>query len=136
MYYTNIRRYFDIFPKKNIKVILFDDFSAKINEVLREIFLFLKVDETFKPEIDFKHNIGGVPKSSTLYSILKYRRSMHHFKPYVPEKIRKFYRKVRDNNLVKAPPLSSEIRRQLGEIFEADILQLQEILKKDLSDWI
>jgi hypothetical protein len=135
MYYFNIKRYFDTFSKDQIKIILFDDFAVKTAEVLKEIFNFLKVDQTFKPVLGVKYNKGGVPKSSILYSILKYRRSMYHFKPYVPTAIRVAYRKLRSSTLVKASPLSPEIRHQMGELFKCDILRLQDLLGKDLSHW-
>ena len=39
-------------------------------------------------------------------------------------------------NLARPTPLSPEVRRQLVNVFRPDIVQLQDLLDKDLSCWL
>ena len=50
------------------------------------------------------------------------------FKPELRQKIRR-------NNLLK-PQLEVETRRELSQIYRQDILQLQELINRDLSKWL
>ncbi len=47
-----IGRYFDIFEKENIHIVIYDDLVANIEVVYRDILEFLRVDPTFQPEFE------------------------------------------------------------------------------------
>lgn len=51
-YTEHLKRYTEIFPKEQIKVIIFDDFKNNTEKVYKDILVFLDVDPNFKP--DFK----------------------------------------------------------------------------------
>ena len=52
-YFQQVRKYFDIFGKNNVKVIIFEEFSANEESVIKEILKFLNIDAN-TANIDFK----------------------------------------------------------------------------------
>ncbi|HLC76285.1 MAG TPA: sulfotransferase [Candidatus Peribacterales bacterium] len=55
-YGEQLERYYKIFPKEQILVLLYEDFVDNPNNVLRTIFTFLGVDPTFEPDISERYN--------------------------------------------------------------------------------
>lgn len=138
-YYHQLKRYFDLFPQEQIKVYLHDDFTSNPLSVLQDAFRFLGVDDTFNPNMSARHNVSGIPKNKVLHEFL--RAESHPvktlLKPLIPKKLRRSVMlNLHNNNLEKATPLSQDIRQQLSELYEEDILKLQDLIQKDLSKWL
>src|SRR5207237_1012880 len=45
LYYTHLKRYFDRFPREQIKVFLYEDWQAGV-DLLKNVLRFLRVDDT------------------------------------------------------------------------------------------
>jgi hypothetical protein len=54
-YKKYLKKWIETFPKKNIKIIIFEDFKKDNLNTVREIFNFLEVDGNFIPEIEKKN---------------------------------------------------------------------------------
>jgi hypothetical protein len=136
-YYTQLKRYFDIFSRDQIKVYLFEDLTTHPTGLMRNIFQFLGVDNTFTPNISTKHNISGLPKNEAWHNFFIGPNPIKTaFRPFMSAGLRRrVSAKLRNQNLVK-PPLSPETRRQLIDLYRSDILQLQELIRRDLSQWL
>lgn len=136
-YATQLKRYFKLFDRNQIKVYLFEDYKNNPTEILKDIFHFLNVDETFTSEIVTPKNISGIPKSKALYTFLRKNNSVKSFfKPFIPSRFRKqMISQLMQKNMLK-PTRSLEIQLKLREIFREDILELQELLQRDLSKWL
>lgn len=144
-YYPQLKRYFERFGRDNVRVYLYDDLMADPESVVRDMFRFLEVDDTFEPDVSSKHNVSGLPTSKVLqraYLFLRGSSSLKNaLKPLLPPGLRgKLYsralRSVQSRNLKKAPPLSPRVRRELTEIYRDDIMQLQDLIQRDLSKWL
>ena len=137
-YYAQLKRYFDLFEREQIKVYLYEDFQTNSLSVLQDIFRFLGVDDTFIPNTDQKHNVTLIHKNKALHQFLTQSnpiKSLLH--PLLPSKLRqRFALKLRELNLDKKPQLLPEVRRQLIEEYREDILKLQELIQKDISHWL
>jgi hypothetical protein len=59
-YYSQVKRYFDVFGQDQVKVYLYDDLRGKPSSMLGDIFRFLDVDETFVPDLSIEHNTAGI----------------------------------------------------------------------------
>lgn len=136
-YYVQLKRYFDKFDSSQIKVYLYEDLSDRPMEVLQSIFQFLEVDESFTPDISTRHNISGMPKNKILHTFLtKQNLVKAALSPLLPGDLRKqIVVKLKSQNFSK-PQLSPEIRSQLVAVFREDILQLQDLIQRDLSSWL
>jgi len=129
-YYANLKPYFDQFPPEQIRVYLYEDWSANPTNVLRDIFCFLNVDETPNIQVQ-KLNITFCYRSKLL------RKFLIKSKLLLPEwSSTKLYQQLTLWNRVKPPPLAPALRRALTEGYRQDILRLQTLINRDLAHWL
>jgi len=136
-YAAQLRRYFQLFPREQVRVYLYEDYTADPVRVLQDLFEFLDVDSTFRPDTSVRHNVSGWPRSQTLQAFLhqpgRWRDRLKHL---LPARLQRWLGKhVHALNTVK-PPLSSALRRELIQLYREDILELQALLQRDLSAWL
>lgn len=143
-YHEQLSRYYETFEPGQIKVYLYEDLNDDPSGVLRDLYSFLGVDDSFVPDVSARYNASGVPRNERLHAL-------HHFllrpnpvkaalKPFLPRKLRQGLRAnlvntLRNRNLVK-PPLPEEARRRLVEEYREDITKLQGLIGRDLSGWL
>ena len=137
-YFEQVKRYFDLFDRDQIRIYLYDEMKAEPLGFLRNIFRFLNVDDTFAPDISVRYNTAGIPRSKVFQSLLI---GQHPFKVavrlFVPKhQRRRIFAKLYHRNLMLPPPLPPEVREQLIELYRLDILKLQELIQRDLSKWL
>ena len=137
LYSEQVKRYFDLFDRRQLAIYLYDDLRANPAAVLGDIFRVLGVDDTFVPDTSLRHNVSGIPRSRALHAFLaKPNVVTSLLAPFVPESIRWRIRiPVSNWNLVK-PPLPDEARRLLGPELREDVLRLQELIGRDLTAWL
>lgn len=136
LYSRQIQNYLQFFDSSQIKIYLYEDFSYNPNIILKDIFQFLNVDDTFIPNTSIMYNVSGSPKNRNLQKILT---SPHPFlKKMIPfTTFRKYIqRKAKELNLNPKPKISPELRHQILPFFREDILNLQQIINRDLSSWL
>jgi hypothetical protein len=138
LYSEQLRRYFGLFDPAQLRVVIYDDFNTRPGEVLRELFEFLEVDPTFVPDVSQRRNVSYVPKNATYNRLIAGQNPLKAaVKAVLPVGLR---RRVKDSlqssNLTAPTPLAPEIRQQLMDVFRSDILQVQDLLHRDLSHWL
>lgn len=135
-YYAQLRRYFDRFGRDQLKVYLHEDLESDPLGVLGDLCSFLEVDETFVPNLSAKYNRSGVPKNETFHAVVtRFRQSK--LKRLLPDQlVRRLRDPVRALVLAEAPQLSAEVRKDLVGLYCEDILQLQDLIQRDLSKWL
>jgi hypothetical protein len=136
-YHQQLLRYYELFPNQNIRVFLYEDLVSKPQELLIEIFNFLGVNPTFTPDISFRFNPSGEPKSLWLQkTVVGESKFKDIIKLLLPQNLR---RQIRQNlfgyNLQKIP-MEQETRKYLSSLFASDIKNLQDLLHRDLSHWL
>ena len=65
-YYAKMKRYYDLFPARQIKVVLFDDLKREPMKVCSDLFDYLGVDNSYRPDVSRIHNEGAFPKNKLL----------------------------------------------------------------------
>lgn len=133
-YYKQLSRYFELFDRSQIKVCLYEDLNTNPAGVIKDLFEFLEVDSSFEPDVSRKYNVSVVPKNPLLTALIKNLKPVTPaVKTLLPDGVRHYIRsKVFDT----PPPIAPEMRKQLGEEYREDILQMQELLGRDLSGWL
>jgi hypothetical protein len=136
-YYEQLKKYFQIFDRNQLKIYLYEDWHNNSHEVLRDIFQFLGVDETFVPNMSVRHNSAAIPKNKKIDSFIKKPNIIKDLiKPFIPFQLRRSLRdKIEKQNLGK-PSLSHHVRQELINIYREDILKLQDLIHRDLSKWL
>jgi Sulfotransferase family len=137
-YYTQLKRYCDVFDRNQIKVYLYEDLRADLPSVVRDIFRFLEVDESFVPDTSLRHNVSGTPKDGLLPRLVFRRNPIKAaLRPLFPQVVRqRISGSLRSQFLVEASPLTPAVRRELCEVYRDDVLKLETLIKRDLSGWL
>ncbi|MEL6352915.1 MAG: sulfotransferase [Cyanobacteria bacterium J06627_28] len=137
-YYSQLKPYFQIFDRSQIKVCLYEDFSKDSTKVMKEILSFLDVDNNFIPDMTARHNQSLIPKNKTLHHFLMQQNiAAKTIKTILPEQVINLAKSIRARNLVKSnAKLSAQARQNLMAIYREDILELQALIDKDLSCWL
>lgn len=69
-YGEQLARYYDLFPKEQILLLDYQDYQERPLEVLQKIMAFVGVDDTFAPDMSWRPNAGGRPKSQWFQDFL------------------------------------------------------------------
>ena len=70
-YYEQVRRYREAFPSENIRVYFYENYRRDAPALLRDLFGFLSVDETFAPDMTKKQLEPRVPRFPAPFRLLK-----------------------------------------------------------------
>ncbi len=71
LYYKQLKRYYELFDKSQIKIIRYEDFKDGPHKTMKDIFSFLHVDESFAPNMFIRHNKTTYPRSPLLHNLLE-----------------------------------------------------------------
>ncbi|MEL7038536.1 MAG: sulfotransferase [Cyanobacteria bacterium J06592_8] len=136
-YYDQIKRYLDIFPSEQIKIIIYEDFKSDPVNILEDIYKFIGVDENLIPDLSQKHNVTYLPKNN-LINLIMSRKSIAKdiFKSILPSQFTQVIaNQLRKGNQAQVPPLSSEIKQHYIASYQEDISKLEQLIDRDLSVW-
>jgi len=135
-YYCQLSRYYKLFDRSQIKIILSEDLDRNPNGVISELLEFLNVDATQLPDVSVKYNQGGVPRGQLLNRILtrpsRFKRAL---RPLLPRSVHNFYLRVKHGNLER-PEILEKTRQALKETYRNDIEKLQNLIGRDLNAWL
>ena len=135
-YSVQLQRYFSLFDREQIKIYAYEDLNNDPKGTIVDIFRFLEVDDTFVPEMSARYNVSGLPKSRTVHTLLT---NLPWFaglaKSLLPRRARRRMMEVRNRNLAK-PEIPEDARRYLYEIYRDDVVNLQELIRRDLTTWL
>jgi hypothetical protein len=138
-YYRHLLPYFKLFGRHQIKVYLFEDLKADPSGLLQDIFRFLAVSDDFVPDMSIRYNMSGHPKNKMLQPLLGKSPITKAIRHILPAPLRQPAMAIqemwRGRQFVK-PSLSPEIRSTLIAGYRDDILQLQDLIQRDLSNWL
>lgn len=134
LYSAQIERYFTIFPKQNVKVILFDTLKKNTQLEMRNLFDFLSVDPEFTPDYNKKYNESYLYKNEFVNAVTRNAKLSHFLRSILNENIKN---KIR--NLITAkrknPTITADERIYLSAFFKEDIAKTEKLLQINLSDW-
>ena len=137
-YSVQLKRYYNLFPKENIKVYLFEDVVKNPKETLKDIFKFLNVDENIEIDVSKKSNVSGTPKGILGFILkkMRYYNLMPKFaiSDYLPTfMVNLLFKSVYKNT----EKLDSVLRKELTDkYYREEILKLEKLIDRDLSNWL
>lgn len=138
-YAEQLKRYFDVFGREKVHVILFDDFKRDTAKAYKDILAFLNVDTSFHPVFQVI-NPNKTPRSRRLQEFLVAPPSILTgiFKRVTPKNVQgRFLKRLRRLNTqyTSRPVLDPALRQCLQVEFLPEVQQLSELLGRDLSSW-
>jgi hypothetical protein len=138
-YTDQIKRYLDVFGRENVHVIIFDDFVRDTALVYKQTCEFLKVNGGFYPEFRVV-NPNKSLRSQTLLYLIKYPppAAQRLGEALLPERLRRGLRRrlrLLNTRYDHRPTMEPELRRRLQAEFLPEVMQLSELVGRDLTHW-
>lgn len=140
LYFKQISRYLDYFPRENMKILLFEDMVANPEKEMSEVFAFLGVDTSFTP-IDMvkRVNPSQIPRLHGLYVLGKrVTTKLHdHDLIWMIEGLKKvgmkrlFFARPRRSHF---PELAVDAYNHLRQFYEEDVIELSSLLNRNLKE--
>jgi hypothetical protein len=135
-------RLLSIFPRDQVKLILYDDFTASPAKAYRETLEFLGVPHDGRTEFP-RINENKRARMSWLRRLYRkppavLRGAVRSLKQAVgAEEVAGLQKKIVELNTVRErrPPLSTQFRAELVETFRDEVSLLSRLLNRDLSHW-
>ncbi len=144
-YYRQLKRYFDLFPKENIKVLFFEDMKKDKISFLKEVESFLGVSSYIPLRIHQLSNPAGILKFKIIGRMLTRMRLWlrRHNMIFLIKLSRligisKLYRALTItwvNPYSVKPQMEKTLKVTLRKYFKRDVENLEKLLDKDLSHW-
>ena len=137
-YYDQVKSYKDNFS--NVLVCDFEELNNDPISVMKIIYNFLEVDHNFKPNIKVKYNIARSNKPSLIHKAFLNLNSRTRMKI-----MRNIGKLIGNDNLSKIVNLlvkkdeskpDEYSRNYLINEFNEDIIKLEELINKDLHNWL
>ena len=138
-YSEQLERYFDVFGRKKVHVIIFDDFKRNTAAMFCELLEFLDVDPSFRPEFrvinrnkTFRHRplqkffIAPPPLLTKILNKITPQPLQGRF-------LVKFMRL--NTRYIDRPPLSTDLRKRLQAEFQPEVRKIGQLIGRDLSSW-
>jgi len=135
-----VERYLRVFPRDQIKIILFDDFARSPAEVYFSLLDFLGV-EGIAPRSYAIRNPHKEPRSIALAALLQRPpKFITKLLDLIPQPHRYammgLIQGLLNTRRVDRPPLRPKTRQRLMEQFAPDIRKLELLIDRDLSKWL
>lgn len=142
LYYKQLKRYFDVFDKAQIHIVFLEDLKNDAEKACTDLYDFIGVDTLFVPP-----NLHGKANASKAVKFKFVSKLMGQFsKLMVGLGLSGLVEKLKQSGLkkwvmgmnsspIKYPPMSEEERAYIMNAVSDDLVQLEELLGKDLGHW-
>lgn len=134
-YYNQVKAYKDNFSR--VKIYLFEDLKNDAENLFIDLLNFLGVDTHFVLNTRFKYNFSGIPKNKFVGDLI-YKPNIFKTiaKVILPDRVRLDIKKNLMKTSNEKPELKDFERNALKDIYKDDVVKLQTLIGRDLSDWI
>ena len=132
LYSENIKRYLDIFGKKQVKIIIFEELVKNTKGVLKEILGFLDLDTSLTHFKTKAHNPHRIARGSVAESILWSTKASKLSRKFLSPSSRKLIQEkllLKKQPKPKMDPVDSKV---LIEFYRDDVKKMEELLGRKL----
>jgi len=136
-----VKRYLDLFDRKQVKIIIYDDFKKDNARVYREVLDFLGVDLNFTPNFDLVNvnKVAKFPKVKILFKSSLFTKISEIPQIFLPKPMYPKYVNFRNAIFrllfVKEQPRSPmdpKLREELMRKFKPEVKRLSKLVGRDL----
>jgi hypothetical protein len=135
LYYRQVKRYLDVFPRENIRIYWYEDDWRQPARMLADLFAFLQVDTGFMPDTTHRSLEQRAPRVAAVNYLLKKSNIWPSVKGFVPAVLRGRLRAMAFRG-GRPAAMDPKDRQFLIEYYREDVLALSALLGRDLSRWL
>jgi hypothetical protein len=136
LYFNHLSRYYDLFPHQNIKIYLFDNLRENPQKMLNEALASIGLPP-YSFDLTMSFNRSGSLRFNKVYRLLRGKRISNIARIVLPAGI---YRNLRSSiektTIKKSDPVGTKQRKELQDLYRSDILALENLIDRDLSNWL
>lgn len=133
-YYEQVKRYFDLFGKENVMIILFEDFKTNTDYEVRRLYRFLAIEENINVNTTVRYNSFATPRNKIIRKIYKNKSLRILFRKIFPQKLTSVIKKIILTKTKNNLPDPSTVK-YLKALYKNDMLELEKILNQNLEKW-
>ncbi len=139
---NQLERYFNVFGRERVHVILFDDFRRNVEAAYQSVLEFLEVDPSFRPPGGFRAvNTRKAPRLTGVWRAIRFAPLpvKRLWRAALPHAWRGQILMLTGRIFIKdAPPqpLPPAVREELKVTFRPEVERLGTLLERDLSHWL
>tara|TARA_B100000886_G_scaffold340503_1_gene310582 strand:+ start:7774 stop:8622 length:849 start_codon:yes stop_codon:yes gene_type:complete len=131
-YYSQLKRYYDIFKKEQLLVIFYEDFKNDTKKVMKSVFNFLEIEQQ---EIYFSiKNPFLMPSNALISKLYKYKIIRKGIKTILPVSLLSLI-SSKYFSVKSKPMISNTTAQKLKQFYKSDVFQLEKLLNVDLARW-
>lgn len=134
-YGPQLESLFQTFDRKQVLVLLYDDFKANSIATVQQCFRFLEIDDSFVPPAKPDTLVSGVPRNRLLQSFAASDRLKSILRPLLSRQIRNRIQSKMTKLNVDPARIDPALRDRLTPLFLNDVEVVEEVLKRKLPNW-
>lgn len=149
LYGIQLERYYRRFPSDQIRVYTFEELCNEPARLVKDVFGFLGIDDSFETDLSRTYNVTTAPSSGVkhyLYRLLKQQERINVllsralptgiYRGWVIPLARRVTGSLRSNDVSSIPEMDAAARERLREWYREDILLTEQLTGCDLSAWL
>jgi hypothetical protein len=130
-YSEPVKKFLKIFGKKQVKIIIFEEYASDVKKSVKDILEFLEVDDYVPNNVDKAYNPYRQPLGKIGRAILQNPTIKGVAKSILPGDSARNLLRVTTGKKGKKPTLGSYERKELEKIFQQDVENLKSILGRN-----
>ena len=134
LYYQQVQRYLNLFPRENVRIFLYEEAWSDPPALIKDIFEFLGVDPGFSTDLSRRELERRAPRSMTANYLLNRSSAGACLRRWLPGSLRSRLRTLLFKP--RAVTMDSRDRRYLRDFYREDVDRLAELLARDLRIWL
>jgi hypothetical protein len=134
-YCEQVKRFLDVFPRRNLMVHIYEDMRSNPAQAMEETFRFLGVNHELAPDASMRFMEPQVPRLISSGFRLKKYGIWQTTARLIPESLRPALRRA-VNRPRASLTVAAEDRAYLQAYYREDISKLEHLLNRDLHFWL
>jgi len=134
-YATHLQRFFDVFPREQLQIHLYEDFRADGRTVVGSILGFLGIDPAYPIDMSHRHNQNGIARVPVLEAFRQWVPGGIAAAQWLPLAVRRMLRRFYFRHRPDAP-LDPADRALVIDYYRDEILRTGDLIGRDLSAWL
>ena len=132
---THLQRFFDLFPRQQVRVYLYESLQTDARAVVRDMLTFLDVDPDRPIDVSRRHMETVVPRFPAVDRLRRRILGNRSVASWLPAPARRTLRQLLYRGR-QSFPWHPDDRRLVIDFYRDEILRTADLLGRDLSAWL